>query len=163
MKESFGTRLARIRKEKGFTQEEIADKLHVSSQAVSKWECDASYPDIDGLLVLSEVLGVSVDELVGKSKETPRLVPESERRDLKLMFLRITVDSNDGDKVRINVPMALVKLMVESGMTMPKINENEALKSIDFKQVLELVEQGVIGKIVEVDSADGDHVEILVE
>jgi hypothetical protein len=52
--------------------------------------------------------------------------------------------------------------MVESN-ALPQINGNETLKNIDFKQVLDLIEQGVIGKLVEVDSADGDHVEIVVE
>lgn len=162
MKESFGARLARIRKSKGMTQEEVADKLHVSSQAVSKWENDASYPDIDGLLALADLFDVTVDELVGKSKETPRLVPQEERKDIKNMVVRILVDSKDGDKVRVNVPVALVKIMVESN-ALPQINGNETLKNIDFKQVLDLIEQGVIGKLVEVDSADGDHVEIVVE
>jgi len=162
MKESFGARLARIRKSKGMTQEEVADKLHVSSQAVSKWENDASYPDIDGLLALADLFDVTVDELVGKSKETPRLVPQEERKDIKNMVVRILVDSKDGDKVRVNVPVALVKIMVDSN-ALPQINGNETLKNIDFKQVLDLIEQGVIGRLVEVDSADGDHVEIVVE
>jgi len=162
MKESFGTRLARLRKDKGLTQEEVADKLHVSPQAVSKWECAASYPDIDGLLTLSEVLGVTVDELVGKAKETPHLVPENERKDVKNMTLKVTVDSTDGDKVRINIPVALLKIVVESGVAMPAVNGNEALKNIDFKQIMTLIEQGVIGKLVEIDSADGDHVEVTV-
>ena len=162
MKESFGARLARIRKSKGMTQEEVADKLHVSAQAVSKWETDASYPDIDGLLALADLFDVSVDELVGKNKETPRLVPTEDRKDIKQMVIRILVDSKDGDKVRVNLPVALVKIMVESN-AVPQINGNEALKNIDFKQVLDLIEQGVIGKLVEIDSADGDRVEVVVE
>ncbi len=162
MKESFGTRLARYRKEKGLTQEDIADKLHVSPQAVSKWENDSSYPDIDGLLILSEVLGVSVDELVGKAKETPRLVPQEERKDMKHLVLKITVDSHDGDKVRVNVPVPLLKIVMDAGMTLPSVNGNEALKNVDFKQIMDLIEQGVIGKLVEIDSGDGDHIEILV-
>ena len=51
-KETFGQRLSRIRKEKGFTQNEIADKVGVTSQAVSKWENDLASPDIDILLKL---------------------------------------------------------------------------------------------------------------
>jgi transcriptional regulator with XRE-family HTH domain len=163
MKESFGSRLSRLRKAKGLTQEDVADKLHVSPQAVSKWETDSSYPDIDGLVTLSEILGVSVDELVGKNKEnTTTLVPEEERRDLKHMVIRITVDSTDGDKVRVNIPVPLLKIVIDSGIGMPQINGNESLKNIDFKQIMDLIEQGVIGKLVEVDSADGNHVEIVV-
>ena len=65
-KETFGQRLSRIRKEKGFTQNEIADKVGVTSQAVSKWENDLASPDIDILLKLSEIFDISIDELLGK-------------------------------------------------------------------------------------------------
>ena len=63
-KETFGQRLSRIRKEKGFTQNEIADKVGVTSQAVSKWENDLASPDIDILLKLSEIFDISIDELL---------------------------------------------------------------------------------------------------
>ncbi len=46
---------------------------------------------------------------------------------------------------------------------MPQINGNEVLKDIDFNQILDLVENGLSGKIVEVESTNGDFVEILVE
>lgn len=42
MKETFGQRFVRLRKEKGFTQEDIASKINISAQAVSKWENDIS-------------------------------------------------------------------------------------------------------------------------
>ncbi|MDY6430007.1 MAG: helix-turn-helix domain-containing protein [Bacilli bacterium] len=68
-KETFGQRLTRLRKEKKLTQEDIAQKINISPQAVSKWENDISYPDINSLLVLSDILGVSIDELCGKQKK----------------------------------------------------------------------------------------------
>ena len=46
---------------------------------------------------------------------------------------------------------------------MPEINGNDALKDIDFDQIFNMIENGVIGKIVEVESSDGDIVEIYVE
>ena len=55
MNETFGQRLARLRKEKGFTQEDIADKINISPQAVSKWENDISSPDIQTLIKLSDI------------------------------------------------------------------------------------------------------------
>ena len=68
-KETFGHRLTRLRKEKKLTQEDIAQKINISPQAVSKWENDISYPDINSLLILSDILGVSIDELCGKQKK----------------------------------------------------------------------------------------------
>ena len=64
--ETFGQRLSRIRKEKGLTQEDIAKRIVISPQAVSKWENDVSSPDILVLSSLADILGVSVDELLGR-------------------------------------------------------------------------------------------------
>lgn len=68
MEETFGQRLSRIRKEKGLTQEDIAKRIVISPQAVSKWENDVSSPDILVLCSLADILGVSVDELLGREK-----------------------------------------------------------------------------------------------
>lgn len=65
MEETFGQRLSRIRKEKGLTQEDIAKKIVISPQAVSKWENDLSSPDILMLSSIADILGVSIDELLG--------------------------------------------------------------------------------------------------
>lgn len=56
--------LQKIRKEKGLSQEELADKLGVSRQAVSKWECGEASPDTDKLILLSRLYGISIDELL---------------------------------------------------------------------------------------------------
>lgn len=56
--------LKRRRKEHRLTQEEVASKLGISRQSISKWENGNSYPDIDNLILLSELYGVSVDNLL---------------------------------------------------------------------------------------------------
>lgn len=61
-------RLARLRKEAGFSQEELAEKLGVSRQAVSKWERAESSPDLDNLIALARLYGVSLDELLLEEK-----------------------------------------------------------------------------------------------
>lgn len=162
---TIGKRIALLRKEKGMTQEDLANAMGVSPQAVSKWENDQTCPDISALPKLSRLLGVSVDELLEGREELPavRVLPPAERKDPKDMLLRITVDSADGDRVRVNLPMALVEVAMEIGMEMPQINGNEALKGIDLKKVLEMVRLGCVGNLVEVDSADGDKVRIFVE
>ena len=73
------------------------------------------------------------------------------------------MDSSGGDKVRINLPMELVKIALEIGSKIPQISENEHLKNIDFEQVMLLAEKGVIGNLVEVDSAGGDVVRVVVD
>lgn len=162
---TIGKRIALLRKEKGMTQEDLANAMGVSPQAVSKWENDQTCPDISALPKLSKLLGVTVDELLEGKQELPavRVLPPAERKDMKDMLLRITVDSADGDKVRVNLPMALVEVAMEMGMAMPQINGNEALKGVDLKKVLEMVRLGCVGNLVEVDSSGGDKVRIFVE
>ena len=63
-KKSFGAFVASLRREKGFTQKELAEKLFISDKAVSKWETGASIPDTPLLIPLSELLGVTVTELL---------------------------------------------------------------------------------------------------
>ena len=62
----FSENLKTLRKQKGFTQEELASRLHVVRQTVSKWEKGLSVPDADTLIRLSEILDVSVSQLLGE-------------------------------------------------------------------------------------------------
>lgn len=162
MQETFGQRLQRLRKNTSLTQEDVATKLNITAQAVSKWENDVSAPDISVLVELSDILGVTLDELLGKQRETS-LVPEEQRKDIDNMFFRIRVNSKEGDKVNVNLPLALAKVFLDSGMNMPQVNGKDTLSNIDFKQLFALIEQGVVGKLIDIESADGDFVEIWVE
>ena len=164
MNETIGSRIAKFRKTKGLTQEELAGILGVSSQAVSKWENDASCPDISLLPQLCKTLGISVDELLTGDSNEVKLVPAEQRKSLDELTMRVRVDSAEGDKVRVNLPMSLVKVGLEMGMDMSNtVNGMEALKNMDLGKILELAERGLIGKLVEVESADGDIVEVVVE
>lgn len=162
---TIGKRIAFLRKEKGLTQEELANHMGISPQAVSKWENDQTCPDISALPKLARLFGVTVDELLEGRETLPaaRVLPPEERKDIKDMLLRITVDSAEGDRIRVNLPMALVEIAMEIGMEMPQINGNDALKGIDMKKVLEMVRLGFVGNLVEVDSAEGDRIRIFVE
>ena len=59
--------------------------------------------------------------------------------------------------------MALVQVALDMGMEMPQVNGNKALANIDLEQIVELVQQGVIGYLMEVESSNGDVVRIYVE
>lgn len=61
---TFGQKLSSMRKENNYTQEQLADKLSVSRQSVSKWESDAAYPETDKLISLSRLFDCSVDYLL---------------------------------------------------------------------------------------------------
>lgn len=166
MQATIGSRIARLRKEKGMTQEALAEKLGVSSQAVSKWENDMACPDISLLTTLADVLGVTTDELLSGKNDTVQMVAAEKRKKLEELTLRIYVLSKDGDKVKVNLPMPLVKVALELGIDIGAGYANtktDVLKNIDLAQIMALAEQGVLGKLVEVESAEGDTVEVVVE
>ena len=164
MNESIGNRIAKYRKMKGMTQEELANMLGVSSQAVSKWETDSSCPDISLVAALCGVLGITADELLtGNSSEVKR-VPVEQRKRLDEMILRVKVKSGDGDQIRLNLPMSLVKLSFDMGYeVVTGINGMDAMKNINWSQIVNMAENGAIGKIIEVESSDGDLIEVTVE
>ena len=164
--ETIGKRISSLRKAMGMKQEELAERLDVSGQAVSKWENDQTCPDIGLLPRLATVFGVTTDYLLtGEQEQEPpvRMVPEEERKDLRDMMLRILVDSGSGDRVRVNLPMQLVQVALDMGIELPQLAGNDALKEIDLRKLLELVRHGVMGDLVQVESADGGTVRIFVE
>jgi transcriptional regulator with XRE-family HTH domain len=69
----FGTYLCQLRKAKNLTQSELADKLNVTRQSVSKWELGDSFPDISLLTKISEIFGVSVDTLISAGEPESQL------------------------------------------------------------------------------------------
>ena len=73
-RETMGRRIAALRRQAGLTQEQVAERLGVTAQAVSKWENDVSCPDISLLPGLAELLGVSTDELLGVRPVEPRVL-----------------------------------------------------------------------------------------
>ena len=161
--ETIGNRIAKYRKEKGLTQEGLAEKLGVSSQAVSKWENDASCPDISLLPHLCGELGITTDELLTGKNERVQMLPENKRKPLDELVLRVRVNSTDGDKIRVNLPMPLIKLCMEIGLDVVPGMSGDAIKSIDMKKVVDMVEYGLVGKLVEVETAEGDMIEVVVE
>jgi len=164
--ETIGNRITKYRKEMGLTQESLAEKLGVSSQAVSKWENDASCPDISLLPQLCRELGITTDELLTGKSDKVQMLPESQRKPLDELTFRVRINSAQGDKIRVNLPMTLVKLCMEIGVdVVPNMTGENAkmIKNIDMKKVVEMVEMGLIGKLVEIESADGDTIEVVVE
>ncbi len=76
-KQTFGMMIAGLRKERGMTQLELAEKMGVTDKAVSKWERDLSFPDVSSLPRLAEIFEISVDELMqGRGSDQGRTVGE---------------------------------------------------------------------------------------
>lgn len=68
---TLGERIKEFRHMEGLSQEGLAEKLNVSRQAITKWESDNGVPDVDNLIALSRLMGITLDELVlGEQKDT---------------------------------------------------------------------------------------------
>lgn len=78
----FKEKLVILRKSRGLTQDEFASAVGVSRQAVYKWECGQSYPEVPKLLEMKLLLGISIDELLDDSFDIP--VPEKKKRRRKI-------------------------------------------------------------------------------
>ncbi|MGM7723426.1 helix-turn-helix domain-containing protein [Metabacillus sp. Hm71] len=87
---NFAEKLKKGRKEKGWSQEELAEKLFVSRQSVSKWENGQNYPSIEIIIKLSDLFNVTIDELLRSDEELKEKVIKDSKQlahpKLKFMF-----------------------------------------------------------------------------
>lgn len=88
---SLGENINRLRREKLMSQTDLADALNVSRQSVSKWESDASTPELEKLLAISELFGVSLDELIKGEKSAVQ--PEAKQADKESYYCLVLTDS----------------------------------------------------------------------
>ncbi len=92
-------RLIKLRKKYGYSQEELADKLGLSRQAVSKWERAEASPDTDNLICLAKLYGVSLDELLSTDDDVETIVEEQVKKEEKKDGINLQDD--EGNSVHI--------------------------------------------------------------
>ena len=150
---TIGQNIAELRKKKGLTQEELAKKMCVTAQAVSKWERDASYPDVTALSTLAKVLGVSVSAIVEGEQGVPEL-KEADADAIARRVLVITFRMGAADMdMTLRFPVTALKKMMNNGVLRQLIDDEEDYSQIS--SVLEsAVEMGCIGPIMSVDNND---------
>lgn len=113
---TFAKKLKQIRKQAGMSQEQLAEKLGVSRQAVTKWETDAGIPDIDNLIAISALFSLSIDELLSNEKGAKKPeeylfesvteydIDEPKRYDMKFGGAKQFVLSGyEGEKIRVRL------------------------------------------------------------
>lgn len=79
----YGKRLKELRESKNISQEMVAEELNISRQAISRWENDKAFPDIENLKLLSKLYEVSIDELVGVNEEKDFWHENKEKKNFK--------------------------------------------------------------------------------
>ena len=164
MEKTIGKKLYELRKQSGFTQDYVAEKLGVSAQAVSKWENDIACPDIMTLPNIANLYGITIDELF-KNEEVQSNVKyeKTERVNENELIFRVYVDTVHGDDIKVNLPYLLVKELINVGKNISGLFAGVDLSGVDFESIFRMVEMGVIGEIVTVKTQNGDNIRVVVE
>ena len=102
MAHSIGKTIAELRKSKGWTQVELAEKLNVSDKAVSKWESEGGFPEITQLPVLASIFDVSIDYLMTGKKEEPNISLDDMDSKKRLLYLISKDDAENFVKYKCN-------------------------------------------------------------
>ena len=120
----FNNRLYKLRKQSGMSQEELANRLNVSRQTISKWEVGDSTPDLEKLVAISDLFHVSLDELVtgeesNKTDEEEKSTEKNKTDVLSVLDEKVLTDENKkkakkGLKIAAIVAGAIVLIDVAS-------------------------------------------------
>ena len=86
---NFSNKLTELRKKKGYSQEELAEKLGLSRQAISKWERGESSPDLDNIIQLAKLYEISFNELFCVNEEKEEIIKEVEVENNYLNYLAL--------------------------------------------------------------------------
>ena len=113
-KQTFGEMISSLRKEKGMTQLELAEKMGVTDKAVSKWERNLSFPDVSSLPRLAEIFGLSVDELL--QYKTPE--PKEKGEGFHSIFMQVCQALTAAMGVALIVLSVLKKIDVYDGFVL---------------------------------------------
>lgn len=91
---NFNNRLYQLRKQKGFSQEELANRLNVSRQTISKWEVGDSTPDMEKLIAISDLFNVSLDNLVTGKEDEPQITTETKSDFVSILNEKVLTNEN---------------------------------------------------------------------
>ena len=100
---TLGEKLSKLRKENNYTQEQLADILGVSRQAISKWESNITYPETDKLIRMSELFDCSLDYLLKDAEETDRNNQSNSNEEI--LFFRKRLRERKSEKTVWGMPL----------------------------------------------------------
>ena len=170
---TFAQKLKEMRIRAGMSQEKLSEKVGVSRQAITKWETDKGAPDMDNLMALSDLFGVSVDELLGREARRPAAgylyesvteydVMDPKRYDVKLGGARrLTVRGYEGEKLRVRLLSDTLSTLEADCKV--KIDDNRGRLDVDLVRLNGFTEAAAReGLTVELDLPDRyiNHVEL---
>jgi transcriptional regulator with XRE-family HTH domain len=155
--EDIGAFIANLRKEKGWTQKEMASHLGVSDKAISKWETGKSLPDMGMLIPVSELLGITVDELLsgkkrnndffeGNSYEPNKVIIDYANRTIKRIKKHYRL-----------IPTALLGILILSGIILSGLGYSFGLNTKPESPLKGIIERNPIDTIAMADMTDEEQ------
>lgn len=152
---TLGKRIQALRREQGLTQENLAERMDVTPQAVSKWENDLSCPDIMSLPRLAKELHTTVDTLL--TGASPESAPAPAKKPEELI-VRMAIRDEE-TRVCLNLPFTVFRLGALYDMITFTFQAEEgevdaesaarAMAGVDFKQLVAMIEQGARGTLAQ--------------
>lgn len=153
MKPTIGQNIASYRKKAGMTQEELSEKLGVTAQAISKWENDLSYPDLEIVRKLADIFDITVDQLLNGEDAIPAVkVVETDNPEKRILL--ICVETEGTTKVNLRIPVGLVEKACETGKLQNLLGEQASV----LEGAMEFIRMGAVGPIVDVKDDDSNTV-----
>lgn len=155
---NIGNNIATLRKQKGITQEELANELGVSAQAVSKWENNSSCPDVSLLTKIADYFGITVDALLRADEQ--EIVDETANKNEQHhkmgsnKKININIIQQNGKENNVKVPFGFVKLGLNIGSMF-------GLDKSITEKINEMIEENITD-IVDVDTENGEHITITI-
>lgn len=151
MKEFIGEHIAYYRKKAGMTQEQLSEKMGVTAQAVSKWENGLTCPDLDSVARLSEILGVSVEQLIHGDAAVPSVsVVETPQVGRRVLCIQVQTKTPEVFNVTVRFPVELILKAYEMGCLESLVGDEACF----VEQAIEMIRQGAIGSLVDVETEE---------
>ena len=148
---TLGEKLQRLRLQNGMSQDTLAQRLDVSRQAVSKWERDEAVPDLDKILKLSELYGVSLDSLL---KDQPEMTHTAKTQEAKTQEAK----TGESPKQRTHWNQALTWVGLLGGIAMVIWGLMDAAGILLFQSIANGMLSGVAGVMESASIAEGSGI-----
>ena len=141
----FGENLKTLRKQKGFSQEELATRLHVVRQTISKWEKNLSVPDADTLIRLAETLEVSVSELLGAKIENENTASDVAEQ-LSRINEQLAIKNRRSRRIWkivaiILAALVLINIFIAVFFSVPNLNEGNQSNQPEITDQIQNIEE----------------------
>lgn len=154
---NIGSNISALRKKRGMTQEDLANELGVSAQAVSKWENNSSCPDVSLLTKIADIFGVSVDSLLRSNEDEIKEQCDTTTEDANpnnfAKNVNVKITQPNGKETNVKIPFKFVKLGLN-------IAGAFGLSKDIADKITGAVSGEDLEQLIELDTENGEHISI---